>query len=192
MAGLACSLGACGGSSSPTKTTFTSTASYSTLLNAGVHLLRQGNSSAAEQLFQQAIAKDPGGAVAHFDLGVIYQGAGERADALRQYQQALRVDSHYARALFNEAVLLAPHNAALAIYYYRQVVSIQPDSPTALLNLGLLENETKSLHARAVLDLRAAVKLDPSLRARIPAPLSRALGPVPRRASNASSHPKRG
>jgi tetratricopeptide (TPR) repeat protein len=122
-------------------------------------------------MFQRAIAKYPGDPVAHFDLGTIYQQAGDRRSALREYKLALLANSRYVPALFNTAILMAPNNAPLAIFDYRQVIQMQPRSPTAFLNVGLLENQTKGSHKQALSDLSHAVALDPSLRAQLPARL---------------------
>lgn len=161
--------------SSTSTSTFTSTASYQTLVGAGIKLLGVGNTTAAGQLFQQAIAKNPSDPLAHYDLGVVYQGAGNRRGAMREYNQALRADSRYVPALYNAAVLLSPHNAPLSIFYYREVTTIQPHSPTAFLNLGLLEDQTPALRKQAVRDLTRAVQLDPTLRGRIPSSLRTAV-----------------
>ena len=167
---LACSLAACGGSSS-SRSTPTSTASYQTLVVAGAKLLSTGNTNAAEQLFQQAITRNPKDPVAYYNLGVVYQGAGDTRDALRQYRKALTANPRYVPALFNQAIIIARSNAPLAIFFYRQIIQFQPDSPTAFLNLGLLENQSKGLHPQALRDLARAVRLDPSVRGNIPRPL---------------------
>jgi tetratricopeptide (TPR) repeat protein len=169
-------LGGCGSGGHDSSTTATSTASYNTLVDAGIHLLRLGNTKAAGQLFLQAIARNPADPVAHYNLGVVYQGAGDRRDALREYDLALRSNSRYVPALYNKAILMTPVNAPLAIFYYRQVIQIQPNSPTAFLNLGLLENQRKGLRSQALLDVKRAVRLDPSLRGRVPTSLRAEIG----------------
>jgi tetratricopeptide (TPR) repeat protein len=136
-----------------------------------VKLLGLGNTHAAEQLFKQAIAKNPRDPVAHFDLGVVYQGGGDRRGAAREYKLALLDNPRYVPALYNEAVLVAARNPSLAIFYYRQVIRMQLRSPTAFLNVSILEGADKGLHAQAVRDLRQAVRLDPTLRGRVPASL---------------------
>lgn len=174
LAGLAGSLAACGGSSKPT--TSTGSADYGTLVGAGVTLLRQGNPGAAEQLFRQAIPKRPRNPVGYYDLGVAYERAGDARDAVIEYEHALRVDARYAPALFNQAVIIAPRNPPTAMFLYRRVIHLQPDSATAYLNLGLLEIGTRALHRRGVRDLTRAVHLDPALRSRVPASLRAQLG----------------
>ena len=49
------------------------------------------------------MATNPDDPVADYNLGVIYQSAGDRRDALRHYSQALRVNPRYVPALFNQA-----------------------------------------------------------------------------------------
>lgn len=162
-----------GGGKSPT--TATSKPPFKALIGAGVDLLRQGNSSAAEQLFEQAVARAPSNPVGHYDLGVVLQASGDRRGALHQYRLAVADDAQYTPALFNEAVLLASRDAPLAIFYYHQIIAAKPDSPTALLNLGLLEASTG--YPRRFVDppLRKAVALDPALRSLIPSKLRRDL-----------------
>lgn len=165
---------ACGGSSNPTKTT-ASKAPLKVLIGAGIDLLRQGNPAAAEQLFEQAIARDPNSPVGYYDLGVVLQSSGDRRGALRQYRLAVARDPQYTPALFNEAVLLSTHDPALAIFYYRRIIATKPNSPTALLNLGLLQAASGWPRRYVLASLRKAVALDPSLRTNIPASLRREL-----------------
>jgi tetratricopeptide (TPR) repeat protein len=134
-------------------------------------LLRQGNLNAAEQLFEQAITTQPDNAIGYYDLGVLYQQEGQRLDALREYRLALGKSSKYVPAIYNKAILYSTTNAPLAIYFYRTVIALQPNSPTAYLNLGLLEAESKTTLPAALRNLEQAVKLQPSLRTMIPAAL---------------------
>lgn len=169
---------ACGGSGKSTATN--AQADYRTLVGAGSDLLRQGNVGAAEQLFEQAIAKNPNDPVGYYDLGVAYQQEGLARQAVRQYRRALAVNDQYVPALYNEAVIMATRNVPTAIFLYRQIIAIKPDSPTALLNLGLLEARENGLEREAYRDLTRAIRLDPRLRSAVPAmllaPLSRQAG----------------
>jgi Tfp pilus assembly protein PilF len=167
-----CTLSACSGSGRASGDSATTTPAdyFQTLIHAGMHLLRQGNSSAAEQLFQQAIRRDPDSPVGYYDLGVVYQEQGQSSQALHQYKLAIHANPRYISALYNGAVIIAGQNPQQAMSLYRRIVAIQPDSPTALLNLGLLEAKTND-DTRAVGDLREAVKLDPGLSSKVPTPL---------------------
>jgi Tfp pilus assembly protein PilF len=165
-------LSSCGGSAKSSSTN-SSHAPFRVLIGAGMDLLRQGNSSAAQQLFEQAIAREPNNPVGHYDLGVVLQRVGDSRDALHQYRLALASDPQYTPALFNEAVVLAPRDPTLAIFDYHRIIAIKPNSPTALLNLGLLEAAVGYPHRVVLSNLRRAVALDPSLRQSVPPGLRR-------------------
>jgi tetratricopeptide (TPR) repeat protein len=136
---------------------------------AGTAALRQHDYSAAEALFAQVIARDPGQVAAYYDLGLAYQAQHDYRDALREYAKAQALNERFVPAIYNRAVLSAPADPQLAMFLYRTVISIQPDSPTAYLNLGLLEaQQNPKLHDQAEDTLARAVQLDPSLASRIP------------------------
>jgi Tfp pilus assembly protein PilF len=144
-------------------------AAFTALIGAGTQLLAQGDPAAALQVFRHAVREEPRSPVGYFDVGVVDEDLGDTSAALRQYRRALFVDRAYAPALYNEAVIYAPSAPQVAEADYRAAIAAQPDSPTALLNLGLLEAEGRQ--AGALADLERAVALDPGLRSRIPARL---------------------
>jgi tetratricopeptide (TPR) repeat protein len=156
----AVTLGACGAKATPPP-------SIATLLGAGSTAFKQGDYSAATQLFQQAIVRDSGNATAHYDLGTAYQAENRSSDALAQYAKAVTYDPTLVSAIFNQATIYSAHNRPLAIYLYQRVISLQPNAATAYLNLGLLEDEQGD-KARAGVDLRTAVAQNPRLRSQIP------------------------
>jgi tetratricopeptide (TPR) repeat protein len=144
-------------------------ANAATLIGAASAAFRQRDYNAASQLFQQAIKKDPSNATAYYDLGSVYQAQNLDQQAITSYRKALSLAPTLVPAIFNEATIYAAHDAPLAIFLYRRAIALQPDSPTAYLNLGLLEAQTDAAEqAQAGADLRKAIQLDPSLRARIP------------------------
>jgi tetratricopeptide (TPR) repeat protein len=160
-------LSACGGAGKPS----TPPAPFSVLIGAGIHLLHQGNTSAATQLFTRAVARKPGNPVGYYDLGVALQRAGNVQAALREYRLAVVHDPSYTPALFNEAVLVTPRDPALAIFYYRRILAVRPKSPTVMLNLALAERADHWPRRYVLKTLQLAVKLDPSLVAHVPASL---------------------
>jgi Tfp pilus assembly protein PilF len=172
LAAVICVLSACSNSGHvPGDSATTTPADYSrTLIDAGMHLLRQGNSNAAEQLFQQAIRRDPSSSVGHYDLGVVYEQQRHPVLALRQYQLAISADPRFVSALYNGAVIIASRSPQQAISLYHRIIAIQPGSPTAFFNLGLLEAKANE-DTQAVRDLREAVRLDPGLSSKVPTPL---------------------
>jgi Flp pilus assembly protein TadD len=172
----------CGGGASSTPTT--APPSFAVALGAGVAALKAGNANAAQQLFTEAVAREPTNADALYDLGVAYQDEGQSRNALRAYARALQHAPDDTRVEFNRAVIYSTTDVPLAIFLYRRVISLRPDSPTAYLNLGLLEAATHVTSAPA--DLSKAVQLDPSLAARIPSAV-RATMPGPSPAPGATS-----
>ncbi len=141
--------------------------SVSTLIGAGIALYKQSNYDAAAQLFQQALAANPSNAVAHYNLGTVYQAENLTDEARAQYQQAIAHDPSMVSAMYNEATLDTARDPAMAVFLYRQVVARQPDSPSAYLNLGVLEHE-QGLRAQAGVEFRKVIDLDPALRSQIP------------------------
>lgn len=163
------SLTACGGGSDGKQ------ADASTLLAAGIKAQQQGNATAARQLFEQVLAKQPNNFYAHYNLGVLDQQAKDTAAALREYGAALTINPAYVPAMFNEATIFAATDPSLAIATYRKVVALQPKAPTAYLNLGLLEAAHGEL-PQGIKDLTTALHQDPSLGPQIPPSLLKKVG----------------
>jgi tetratricopeptide (TPR) repeat protein len=164
-----CALAGCGGSNGGGRAK--SHASFDELIGAGQHLLDRGNDLAAARAFQQAIAKKPTSPVGYYDLGVVYGREGQRRASLTQYARALHADKNYVPALYNYGVGFVHYQPPLAIYFFRRVLALQPDSPTALLNLGLLLSAGPRGQAHALRLMKRAVLLQPSLYASIPSGL---------------------
>jgi tetratricopeptide (TPR) repeat protein len=151
-------------------------ASVATTFAAGAAALRQRDYWAAEQLFLQVIKRDPKQAAAYYNLGLAYQDRHDDRDALRTYARAQALDPNFPPVLFNRAVLYSRTDPQLAMFLYRRAISLQHDSPTAYLNLGLLEaGQGPQLRRQAEKDLATAVRLDPSLASHIPGSLRSAL-----------------
>lgn len=177
----AAALNACGGSApSP---------SVATLVGSGKAAFNRGNFKASIELFEQALAKAPTDAAAYYDLGTVYQAERLDGDALHDYAKALTYDSSLVPAIYNEATIYAANDVPLAIYLYRRVIALRANSPTAYLNLGLLE-ATEGQQTVAAADLRRAVQLEPALRTSIPASLVPDLSiPSPPSSSGKGQHP---
>jgi Flp pilus assembly protein TadD len=145
------------------------------LLGAGTQLLNRGDTSAAEQLFQEAIARNPGDPAAHYDLGVVYQREGRRPDALLQYDKAIHIDRNYIPALFNEAIMYTSTHPELSAFYYRRIIRLNPKAASAFLNLGIIAADRggKRLARKAI---GRALALDPSLRRDLPPKLRKEYG----------------
>jgi Flp pilus assembly protein TadD len=154
-----------------------STAPYSALVGSGIDLLAAGNLSGAEQLFRQAITKEPRSPVAYYDLGVTYQRFGALRLAGRAYRHATAVDPIYLPALNNLAYLVERRNPALAIFCFSRLNELKPHTPMVLFQLALLTGTHGRVSPTTITYLREAVTLDPALRAQIPARLHSALDP---------------
>jgi tetratricopeptide (TPR) repeat protein len=132
-----------------------------TLVN-GVAAQQRGDLTTAKRLYQQVLATQPGNVYAHYNLGVIAQQADKSAEALADYQAALKSNPNYVPALFNEAVIYQTTSPTKALTVYRHILALQPVSPTAQFNLGLLEARL-GMTKQADADLSKAVRQDPTL-----------------------------
>jgi tetratricopeptide (TPR) repeat protein len=144
----------------------------STRFAAGLAALRQHDYSAAVGLLSQVTRLEPRNYAAFYDLGVAYQDQGADRAALIAYAKAQALNQRFVPVIYNRAVLYSKTDPQLAIFLYHRVISLQHNSPTAFLNLGLLEAaQGRRLRKQAERDLAMAVQQDPSLASRIPAPL---------------------
>lgn len=160
----------------------------STRFAAGLAALRQHDYSAAEGLLSQVTKLEPRNFTAYYDLGVAYQDQGADRAALIAYAKAQALDERFVPVIYNRAVLYAKNDPQLALFLYRRVTLLQHDSPTAFLNLGLLEAaQGPRLRDQAEQDLATAVQLDPVLASRIPAKLRAGLAAAGRRSRKPSA-----
>jgi tetratricopeptide (TPR) repeat protein len=185
LAFVAVAVAGCGSSAS-----FVPRASIATTLAAGSAALRQRDYWGAEQLFEQVIKRDPRQVAGYYDLGLVYQEKHDYRDALRVYAHAQALDENFVPVIYNRAILYSDTNPQLAMFLYRRVIGLQPDSPTAFLNLGLLEASSGShLRLASEKDLARAVQLMPSLASRIPPALRAGVAAAGRSASSKPHSP---
>ena len=138
------------------------------LVSQGLKAQLAGDASTAENTYQQAIKLDPNNAVAHYDLGTVYDRQGRTSRAVEEYTTALVIEPAFTDALFNLAVDTAASNPSSAEELYRKVLALQPRFAAAWLNVGfILVDEGKTAAARS--DWAKAASLDESLASRIPA-----------------------
>jgi rhomboid protease GluP len=104
--------------------------SASTFILRGQHALEDGDFTAAESLFRQAVTRDPDSGDALFYLGVTLSEQGQMAEAIPTYQDALRLEPKLAEAHWNLAVAYAALNRpADAIAEFEAFIALRPDSP---------------------------------------------------------------
>ncbi|NEQ26155.1 MAG: tetratricopeptide repeat protein [Microcoleus sp. SIO2G3] len=140
------------------------------LLVAGVFLLRQVlKTRRVETTFmrlQSKLKTEKGTAQEHYELGGIYLDKKLYAQAIAQFQKALK-----GKELGGAEAIAPIYNALgfaytsqeqydLAIRQYREAIELKPDYVTALNNLGFAY-EKKQLIAQAVESYEAALKADP-------------------------------
>jgi tetratricopeptide (TPR) repeat protein len=115
----------------------------------------------AEMLGRRAVALAPGLAQAHEHLGNILRAAGKMEEALKAYQQSLRVDRSRIAPLLNIGQLLQQagrFDEALAIYEQARIA--EPDDVTLHNNLGSLAL-ARAQPEHAIELYARAVELDP-------------------------------
>lgn len=153
---LAAALAACG---APRTTT--------SLVSQGLKAQLAGDDSTAESQYLQALNVDPNNAVAHYDLGTVYDSQGNKSKAVEEYLAAAVINPSFADALFNLAVDTARSDPSSAAELYLKVLTLRPSFAAAWLNMGfILEGEGNAAAAKT--DWAKAVLLDPSLASRIP------------------------
>jgi tetratricopeptide (TPR) repeat protein len=139
------------------------------LVSQGLKAQLAGDESTAESTYQQAIKLDPNNAVAHYNLGTVYDRQGNTSQAVTEYTATLVISPSFTDALFNLAVDTATSDPAGAQRLYLRVLALQPTFAAAWLNLGFIVRDEGKL-AEAKTDWAKAVALDASLASHVPTP----------------------
>jgi tetratricopeptide (TPR) repeat protein len=115
---------------------------------------------------QQAPAADS--AEAHYSAGVDLSHAGRLAEAIAEFDTALRLHPDYAEAQNNLGVALSqmPQRAPEALAHFQAAVRLNPDYADARFNLGVALSQIPGRLPEAIRQLEAAYRLhpDPELR----------------------------
>ncbi len=112
-------------------------------------------------IWTDTVAKVPGNARAHINLGAVHSAAGNRAAALASYQTALRFDPNSPDALNNVATIaIETGRPADAIEPGRAALRLRPKHALAHNNLGTALVQTGQVAAGAE-HLRTAIALKP-------------------------------
>ena len=106
----------------------------SQLLADAHNLLDKGQLDEAETNYRAILVKQPGNAEAITHLGNIAARRGDRAAAMRRYDEALKADPAYIHALWDKALLLRDMgDEVAAILTWQSFLAIVPvDSPDAV------------------------------------------------------------
>jgi tetratricopeptide (TPR) repeat protein len=113
------------------------------------------------KLWEDTVAKAPGNARAHNNLGEALLRLGNPRQAARHLQEAVRLDPTYYEALSNLGVAeLRSGNPRQAVGHLQEAVRLKPDYPAAVASLGAAHSELGNLE-KAVGYLREGVRLLP-------------------------------
>jgi tetratricopeptide (TPR) repeat protein len=104
-----------------------------------------GSWGEAEQLYSRCLAREPGDATLHFNLGNVLRELGRLAEATAAFAKAAALDPEMAEAWFNLAGLAEVERKHVdAARRYRRALAIDPDYADALFNLARLETEREA------------------------------------------------
>jgi len=90
--------------------------------------LRNNDYRSGESIWQKALDVVPNNVRAYYNLGLAMQKQGRLPEAIRNYNQAIRLNPDYYRAYYNLGHLMQSQGRLdEAIGYYQQVIAIKPD-----------------------------------------------------------------
>ncbi len=122
---------------------------------------RSGVYAGEETLWRDNVAKNPGAWQAHNNLGIALMRSGRLPEAIRHYEQALRVMPDYAAAHHNLGVALAQLGRMQeAIAHDEQALRIKPDFAEAHYTLGIALAETGKV-VDAIDHYQQALRINP-------------------------------
>jgi tetratricopeptide (TPR) repeat protein len=103
----------------------------------GVRALKAGKLDEAEKAFRGVLAKDPGSAPVHNNLGIVLQGRRQHEKAIGEFREAKRLDPRYvAPRILLGASLLALGRVGDARKELERAVKLAPKEPLARLQLA--------------------------------------------------------
>jgi tetratricopeptide (TPR) repeat protein len=98
---------------------------------------RAGVYAAEETLWRDTIAKNPRATAAYLNLGQALMKRGKTREAIRSYEEALRIDPNFVEAHSNLGIALVQQGRLPeAIRHYEEALRINPDFAEAHNNLG--------------------------------------------------------
>jgi protein O-mannosyl-transferase len=114
-----------------------------------------------EALWRDTLAKRPGNARAHYDLGVLCLGKADTAGAKAQFDEAIRLAPDYADAYVNRGNLLQKEGRLEeAVADFGKAIEFKPGSAEAHNDLGMALATTGAVD-RAIPQFAQAVRLNP-------------------------------
>ena len=125
---------------------------------------RNENYQTVDAIWRDTVAKRPDNAQARYNLGAaLAQMPGRLADAIVEYEEAVRLQPDYAEAHNNLGILLAqtPGRLADAAVHYEEALRLMPDSAPVHNNLGAALAQMPGRLADAIVEFEQAVRLQP-------------------------------
>jgi protein O-mannosyl-transferase len=125
-----------------------------------------------ETLFRASLARNPGSAFLHNNLGVILMSSGREREAVGQFESAVRLTPDSADYHVNLGLALAqmPGRMADAMREYQTALRIDPHFPAAHLNLGLAWTsmpgrlqDAIAEYQKAIAEYQTVARTEPSL-----------------------------
>jgi tetratricopeptide (TPR) repeat protein len=129
------------------------------LLASAQAALDKNDFETAAQDYQEYLAKKPGDAVAHFQLGYAYTAMQKIADAKAEYEKAIEINPDMDVAYLNLGLTLLDTDPAAAIEPLQKAAELKPDEPRPKFLLGLAYERTGKV-PEAIEQYQAAEKLD--------------------------------
>ncbi|HET9697530.1 MAG TPA: tetratricopeptide repeat protein [Terriglobales bacterium] len=114
-----------------------------------------------EALARRTLENDPADFEAHYNLAAMMMSEGRTREAIRHYEEAVKIRPEHAVANNSlGAALMAKGDTQAAVPYFEQALQVRPDYFDAHYNLGLAEIGSGRLSA-ALEQFSAAEKLSP-------------------------------
>jgi tetratricopeptide (TPR) repeat protein len=120
--------------------------------------------SDAETLYRQTVARNPDGWMAHNNLGgVLIKKPGGSAEAIVQFQEALRLEPGLAEAHNNLGLLYSatPDHVQDGIREFRDALRLKPNYAEAHNNLGSTLSDIPGRLPEAIAEYETALRLSP-------------------------------
>jgi len=135
-----------------------------TIILATLTWRQSGMYSDPETLYRETIDRNPLCWMAHNNLGnVLARLPARSADAMQEYEAAVRIKPDYAEANYNLANLLFKDDLPNAIADYQTALRAKPDFSEAHANLGTALARIPSRLPDAITEYKAAIRLEPGL-----------------------------
>jgi tetratricopeptide (TPR) repeat protein len=126
-------------------------------------LARNTQYRTAVSIWADTVAKRPGNARAHYNLGVALREAGRTGEAMRAFAEAVRLRPDVPDAWVNLGLLLVGQGRLEdGIAHYRAALRARPDYYFAHLNLGAALHQQGKLE-EAIAHYRLALRVNPQL-----------------------------